>query len=91
MEISFKTTRQEFRIIAKLARRARSVETTNPRTIQDWQMDFSAVHANGCPLRLDALLEADTFNFMQDAFGIAKHLNRETGRLGNLFSPRYSA
>ena len=89
--IDFETTAHDFDVISKLARRARAAETTNPRPIKDWMMDFTAVHVNGCPLRLDALLEADDFNFMHDAFGICRHLNRETGVLENHFSPRYHA
>ena len=91
MTISFKTTPHEFETISKLARRARSAEKRRPRSIQSWHMDFTAVHLNGCPLRLDALLEADDFNFMHDAFGICRHLNRETGKLDGMFSPRYHA
>lgn len=91
MEISFDVTSHEHDTILKLARRARSAEKGCPRDIMAWTMDFSVVHANGNPLRLDALLAADDFNFMHDAFGICRHLNRETGKLENFFSPRYSA
>lgn len=98
-EISFDVTRAEAATIAKLARRAKAMETEHgadldtvkPRSIMDWSMDFTATHANGCPLRLEALLEADDFNFMHDAFGIARHIDRETGKLGNCFLPRYAA
>ena len=91
MAINFETTAQDFDVISKLARRARAVEKTNQRPVKDWMMDFTAVHVNGCPLRLNDLLEADDFNFMHDAFGICRHLNRETGALENHFSPRYHA
>src|SRR4051812_16730396 len=49
------------------------------RKIMDWQMDFPACHSNGCPLNFDGLLKSDDFNFAHDAFGIARHINRETG------------
>jgi hypothetical protein len=55
------------------------------------EMDITACHASGNPLRLDDLLAADDFNFAHDVFGIARHLNRETGELQNFFSPRFSA
>lgn len=54
-------------------------------------MDITATHANGNPLRLAALLSADDFNLLHDVFGIQKHLDRTTGKLGNCFRPRFSA
>ncbi len=59
--------------------------------MQDWMMDITAVHANGCPLRLRDLLLADDFNFAHDVFGIRRHLDRTTGQLGGHFLPRFSA
>lgn len=53
-------------------------------------MDIIACHANGNPLRLDALLKADDGQFGHDVFGIRRHINRETGKLGDCFVPRYS-
>jgi hypothetical protein len=53
-------------------------------------MDITATHANGNPLRLRDLLNADDFNFMHDVCGIARHLDRDTGQLGGFFSPRFS-
>ncbi len=54
------------------------------------QMDVTAVHLNGCPLRLDEFAEADAFNFTHDMAGIAAHLDRETGNLTRHFLPRFS-
>jgi len=54
------------------------------------QMDVTACHVNGCPLKLQELLEADDFNFSHDIFGIRRHLNRETGQLENCFLPRFA-
>lgn len=53
-------------------------------------MDISAVHAQ-CPLRLGDLRDADQFNFAHDMYGIQRHLNRQTGKLENLFLPRFAA
>lgn len=53
------------------------------------QMDITATHANGNPLRLLDLLEADDFNFGHDVFGIERHLDRNTGKLMHGFSPRF--
>lgn len=51
-------------------------------------MDVTACHANGCPLDLEKLLHADAFNFSHDVFGIARYINRNTGKLENCFVPR---
>jgi hypothetical protein len=40
------------------------------------------------PIDWDRLLAADYFNFMHDIGGICRHMNRETGVLGNCFVPR---
>jgi hypothetical protein len=57
---------------------------------QNLTMDLTAVHANGNPLRLAALLAADDFNFAHDVYGIQQHINRNTAKLENHFSPRFS-
>lgn len=53
-------------------------------------MDLIACHANGCPLRLRDLLAARPFDFNHDVFGIRAHIDRETGKLGGCFLPRYA-
>ena len=58
---------------------------------QDAMMDVTAVHANYMPLALSDLLAADDFDFSHDVFGIRRHIDRDTGRLGNCFVPRYAA
>ena len=54
-------------------------------------MDIDACHNNGCPLKLQELLDADDFNFGHDVFGIRQHIHHTTGHLGDCFLPRYSA
>ena len=41
-------------------------------------------------LRLDELLEADDFEFAHDVFGIVNNIDRTTGKVGNLFVPRFA-
>jgi hypothetical protein len=53
-------------------------------------MDITAAHCNGNPLRLLELLNADAFNFTHDVFGIVRHIDRETGKLGGCFRPRFT-
>ena len=54
-------------------------------------MDITAAHVNGCPLRLAEWLEADDFNFAHDIAGIVRHIDRDTGKIGGLFLPRFAA
>ncbi|MHB8927811.1 MAG: DUF6874 family protein [Bacillota bacterium] len=72
---------------SKLARDAGVGDRFDPLTLQ---MDLSACHAD-VPLRLDALAAADGFDFAHDVFGIMRHMDRETGKLGGCFLPRYAA
>lgn len=92
-EISFKVRRDEFKLIDRIANRALNIAVGYgiPHKKADFAMDITAVHANGNPLRLRELLEADEFNFAHDVFGIYRHLNRETGELENCFRPRFSS
>lgn len=53
------------------------------------RMDLSATHAR-VPLDFARLLEFPDFDFSHDIGGIAKHMNRETGRLKSFFLPRCS-
>lgn len=94
-EVSFKVSEEDFDMINRIAHRAHDMHREHTgrdaRDIIEWQMDFTACHANGNPLDLQKLLDADDFNFAHDAFGIARKLNRDTGELTDFFSPRCSA
>jgi hypothetical protein len=88
----------DFRLIERIADRAVLFEREHNRSGAarrgaklHHQMNVSAVHASGNPLRLQDLLDADDFNFAHDVFGIDRHLDRDTGELQNFFSPRFSA
>lgn len=91
--ISFKVTRAENTIIAAIA--ARADEMARRQNIgydrMTANMDITACHANGNRLDLKKLLAADDFNFAHDVFGIARHIDRRTGKLTGFFSPRCSA
>ena len=93
-EVSFKVSRDEQKIISAIAARAVSMATAYGAPaygFMDAEMDITAVHANGRPLRLQELASADDFNFAHDVFGIRRHLNRETGQLEDCFLPRFSS
>jgi hypothetical protein len=99
--VSFKTTRVEAQLISKIVDRARNLgivktRKSGPKSERVYaaitcDMDLTACHANGNELDLQALLEADDFNFTHDVCGIARHINRDTGKLENFFVPRMSA
>lgn len=86
---------EEFLLIEKIADRARKMDReTNGRDASSklhHQMNVSACHASGNPLRLADLLAADDFNFAHDVFGIDRHICRDTGKMLNHFSPRFSS
>jgi len=90
---SFAVKKDEARIISKIARRAVAMAQVSGSDYEfmDADMDITACHANGMPLKLDALLGADEFNFAHDVFGIRRHINRETGKIGDCFVPRFAA
>lgn len=86
--INFNASPEEFAKIIDISERA---------TRAGWQgnhmstlMDLSACHLNGCPLDLDRMLEADDFNLMHDVAGIARHIDRNTGKLTRCFLPRFA-
>jgi hypothetical protein len=95
-EVSFDVTATEARTIRKIVIRYRALldKHTGMAPFRDRQsmvMDLTAVHANGNPMRLEALLAADDFNLLHDMTGIERHLDRRTGKLTGFFSPRFSA
>lgn len=83
-----KLSKEDVLLIGDIVQRARAI--TDNRLPDTTDMDISACHITN-PLRLQALLDADNGNFMHDIGGIISHINRETGKLMNCFSPRYSA
>ena len=95
VEIRFNVSSVDHKTITKIAARAVAVslsQGSEPVLDQcEILMDLTAVHANGCPLRLDDFLSGLDFDFSHDIAGIRRYLNRETGQLGGCFSPRFAA
>lgn len=90
-EISFTVSPEERELIEKIVTRATHAPwgyVVNPLSMT---MDLAATHANGCPLRFQDLLEADDLNFVHDVCGIARHIDRRTGKLMDCFIPRFAA
>ena len=88
--ISFVVSRYDGELLRRIALRATFLAGRHhiDYDIQAASLDFTAVHANGTPLRLDDLLNFDDFDFLHDMCGIRRHLNRETGQLDGCFVPR---
>lgn len=55
---------------------------------QTLTMDLTACHANGCPINLVRLLDANDVDFGHDITGIQRHIDRRTGKLRRAFGPR---
>lgn len=88
-QISFKVTREETLLISQIVKRAAKMADL-PDDFMAHTMDLSACIANGCPLKLQELLDADDFNFAHDFYGIHRHINRRTGKLEDFFLPRFA-
>jgi hypothetical protein len=89
--VNFKASKADASDIHNIALRASRTEIGFDYSLNNIQMDITATHANGNPLKLNEFLNADDENFAHDIFGIRRHLNRNTGQLENCFLPRYSA
>jgi len=94
MEISFRVSPADRRLIDKIIRRSHALyEQHADKDAPAFNrlsatMDIVACHANGCALDLRRLLEADTVNFLHDVTGITLNMDRKTGQLLNHFLPR---
>lgn len=90
-EINWATTDEDQALIERIVERAIAEGHLLKRNRLNTQMDITACHLNGTPLRLADFLAADAFNFAHDLFGIDKHMDRSTGKLTGHFQPRFSA
>lgn len=89
LKINWSVSKEDAALIDKIVDRAESL-TVGPIDRLSVDMDITACHANGNPLDLQRLLDADNFTFVHDVGGISAHIDRETGRLGDFFVPRCS-
>lgn len=91
-EARFDVTPEELRIISKIADRAMAMAEQHGYDYEKivLVMDLSATHRNGCPLKLQELLDAEATDFAHDVFGIHRHLDRKTGKLLGHFLPRFA-
>ena len=96
MAVKFTATPEERAIIRRISTRAASLNMNNGNRSACWDvaagisMDLEAVHSNGCPMDFARLENADDFNLLHDVAGIARHLDRSTGKLTDMFRPRFA-
>jgi hypothetical protein len=91
-QVSFAVSKADRAVINKIVARGWKIDWLRASypDRQSMNMDVTAVHANGNPLRLADLLAADDFNFAHDMSGICNCLDRRTGQLTRNFRPRFS-
>lgn len=91
-KLTFCATEEETAIIMRIVDRAADYFMELDRDFDKLRamMDIEAAHCNGCPLRLEDLAKAPMFDFMHDIVGIAVNMDRDTGKLSNMFLPRYA-
>jgi hypothetical protein len=91
-QINFHVEKRDYNNINRIADRAVTMAKQSCINYDKMSalMDLTAVHANGCPLRLETLAESTDGDFAHDVFGIRQNLNRKTGQLENFFVPRYA-
>ena len=86
---SWVTSKSDHNLIVDIAKRAEGFGFgKGARGRVHLVMDLTACHANGNPLDLKRLLAFPDESFLHDIVGIAAHLNRDTGKLKDGFSPR---
>lgn len=87
--IDFTTTQTEDDLIFPIVERARALFPEMGS--RHHAMNIIACHRNGCPLNLKTLLDFADEDFAHDIVGIEAHLNKQTGKLEDLFLPRSAA
>lgn len=77
--------------IERIAIRAGELYRSHGQRVQKLNVRMALIHCHAVtPLRLADLLAADDGNFAHDVSGIMRHLDRDTGKLGECFVPRYA-
>ncbi len=88
-EINWTVSREDAEVIRSIVQRAQC-EHPGVFDTMTLTMDLTACHLNDCPLKLAELLDADGVNFIHDVAGVSRHINCETGNLGDCFQPRFA-
>jgi len=89
-QINWNISKNDNITIHKIIKRFKTKFETDSKSAINLEMDITACHLNGNPLKLTKLLEADDLNFFHDVLGIRNCIDRTTGKLTHCFLPRYS-
>lgn len=93
--IDWTITPEDMSLVGRIVRRWEDMHMRGPEVRpfdrSGATMDLIACHNHGCKLDLQALVDADDFDFSHDVYGINRHLNRKTGELTDCFLPRFAA
>lgn len=86
-------TADELDLIEKITQRYASLAEACGTEIDRLHVtiDLALTHLNGCPLKLQALLDSADGDFLHDVTGIRRYVDRRTGQLQECFCPRYAA
>lgn len=93
-QVDFETTAEDEKLILEILKRAVAdelIDATRDKAVLHAHMDIVAVHKNGCSLDLEKFLNSSSEDFAHDLFGINVYLDRSTGKLMGIFSPRCAA
>lgn len=93
-QVSFACASSKRALVDKIVERAVALELCGGDhwySEKTCKMDLIATHANGCPMAFRRLLDFPDFDFTHDICGIAKHMDRATGKLRGFFHPRSAA
>lgn len=90
MIVNFDVTERQAELVKKCVKRAMRLAEREDIEYDaiDASMDLTACHANGCKLDFKKLFDFPHSDFGHDVFGIRRHLDRATGKLGSNFLPR---
>jgi hypothetical protein len=90
MTLFVTTTIEDTALIEQIADRIVADPDVSPYSSKMAAMiEIILTHCNGTPLDLPALLTAEPASFWHDVVGIARHLDRDTGKLSASFMPRH--
>ena len=90
MEFANESDKKTIDKIVTRYRREMETRGYKPDPAIQLRCSLSAVHANGCALNLQGLLEGRVIDLMHDVGGIHDTVSRETGKIIGHFWPRFA-
>ena len=89
--INWKISKEDADFIRVIVDKQIAADLIDIRDVRTFNMDLTVCHLNGNPLRLADMAEASARDVAHDVFGIRRYIDRETGKLTDFFTPRFSA